>query len=117
MTSAAPVALVLGLGLSALGLSACSKDRGKGGKDGPTSTPTAQPPTPETGPCATDADCTIWMDNCDCHCHAIVGKPPTRSDSMCGPRNCGAGYPCADMKAVCDPTTKSCRSTKEAPAR
>lgn len=114
--SVARVVVAVGLVLSALGLLACSKDGGAGGKNGPTSTSTSTPgaprPAPDAGPCATDADCTIWMDDCDCLCHAIAGKPPARSAAMCTPRNCGAAYPCMGMKAVCDPATKVCRSTK-----
>ena len=116
----------------ALGVVACSKDGGTGVSSRPTTSSTASsassgtsatPPSkprvvPDAGPCASDADCTIWMDPCSCGCNAIAGKPPaddTGWATMCNgapPRNCGAAYPCMNMKAACDPSTKSCRATK-----
>ncbi len=122
----------------ALSVVACTKDEGAGGSSRPTTSMTAStasaastassgtpgtPPSkprvvPDAGPCASDADCTIWMDPCSCGCKAIAGKPladDTGWATMCNgapPRNCGAAYPCMNMKAACDPATKSCRATK-----
>ena len=71
------------------------------------------------GPCATDADCTTWLEPCTCGCLGIVGQPPDVSDArwrtLCGggpPGNCGVASPCMNRKAICDQDTKTCQAVK-----
>ena len=105
-----------------LGAVACSRDTTKapGGSTTARKGPPAAPrQDPSAGPCAADSECHILLDSCHCSCLPYVGETPKVSgapwSATCDdgpPRNCGAASPCMNLKAVCDPGTRTCRTVR-----
>ncbi|MBS2017315.1 MAG: hypothetical protein JST00_30810 [Deltaproteobacteria bacterium] len=106
--------LAVALALALVAFVACKKE----GAPGSTTSQNARAskiPAPPAGPCATDADCKLYLEPCSCACLAHVGEAPRISNAdwstVCGggpPGNCGVASPCGTSTAACDAATKTC---------
>jgi len=73
-------------------------------------------PPPADGPCAADADCSVYLEPCSCGCLPYIAatSPSIPNDewaTVCGggpPGNCGVASPCMNRAATCDAATKKC---------
>src|SRR5690242_20332824 len=91
---------------------ACTKDQASATPDAGTTrarhTASTLPPPPD-GPCATDADCKVYLEPCSCGCLAHIGEPrPIPNEqwsTVCSggpPGNCGTASPCTNVTASCN---------------
>ena len=104
------------LSLAWLGCSREAPGSSASGTPGPTPGE-ARSRAPVAAPCATDADCSVLLDSCDCTCLVVVGDlaevARDRAKACRGaPKNCGVASPCAGMKARCDVAKKACVATR-----
>jgi hypothetical protein len=70
------------------------------------------PPEPA---CASDADCRVMLNGCDCTCFPRHVQAPPLDDAqwsaICAGqpmRNCGVASPCMNTSARCNPNTRRC---------
>ena len=109
---AVTTALIAALGCSKEPSPSAKSDTGS--TSGPRRTASTLPPPPD-GPCASDADCKVYLEPCSCGCLAYIGEPTPIPNNIwstvCNggpPGNCGVASPCMNTTATCDVTTKKC---------